>query len=369
MLKYSEALKKNKINIIVDRDGERLDVALVLPGQDISIEALNRAVTLGRGPLHLVVSQDRAESFGLQLMSSSRLFAPNQEGDTDSQCISIEAREGVSTGISIADRVCTIRILSETSPDRRKIVSPGHIVPFTAKDGGVLIRHSIKEAALDLVRSAGFTEAAVVIDCLNQNGEHLTEAELAEIERELRVNALSVDEIVRQRLQIEPLITREAETAIPTDSGGVFRGIIYKTPLQGREPLVLVKGDISKADPVLTRVHVENPFEDIFGGSGVNRRALLHASMSRIAAEGAGVILYLRRGSDYQKRVKFEAPQRSDRLKEYGLGAQVLLDLGVKRIKLLTNSKQNLIGLNSFGIDIVATEILSIENSNKELSV
>ena len=358
MLKVAESLKKNKMMLIVDRDGERIDAALVMPGEGISEEILNRAVTFGRGPLHLVVSQDRAESFGLQLMSSSRLFAPNQEGDADSQCISIEAREGVSTGISIADRTCTIGILSEKSPDRRKIVSPGHIVPFMARDGGVLVRHSLKEAALDLVKSAGFTDAAIIIECLNSAGAQPTSEDLLALQSALNVDSVTIDELVRERLRTEPLVTREAETNIPTDFGGVFKGIIYKTPLQGREPLVLIKGDISTVDPVLTRVHVENTFEDIFGGGITKRRRLLHASMERIAAEGNGIILYLRRGSGYQRQGKIDLPQKSDRIKEYGLGAQVLLDLGVKRIKLLTNSKQNLIGLNSFGIDIVDTEML-----------
>jgi 3,4-dihydroxy 2-butanone 4-phosphate synthase/GTP cyclohydrolase II len=365
MLKVAESLKKSKMMLVVDRDGERIDAALVMPGEGISEATLNKAVTFGRGPLHLVVSQERAEAFGLQLMSSSRLFALNQEGDADSQCISIEAREGVSTGISISDRVCTIGILSEKNPDRRKIVSPGHIVPFMARDGGVLVRHSLKEAALDLVRSAGFTDAAIILECLNGAGSHLSSDDLRALESALQITSVSIDEIIRERLASEPLVTREAETNIPTDFGGVFRGIIYKTPLQGREPLVLIKGDISSVEPVLTRVHVENTFEDIFGGGLSNRRSLLHASMHRIAAEGTGIVLYLRRGSSYQRQSKVNTPQKSDRIKEYGLGAQVLLDLGIKRIKLLTNSKQNLIGLNSFGIDIVDTEPLLTTDPNQ----
>jgi 3,4-dihydroxy 2-butanone 4-phosphate synthase/GTP cyclohydrolase II len=300
-------------------------------------------------------------------MSSSRRFAINIEGDVEGQCVSIEARQGVSTGISVADRICTIGILSERIPDRTQIVSPGHIVPYVARDGGVLIKHSIKEAALDLVKAGGFTEAAVVIDCLNHKGELLTEVEVEKLAAFLDLPVTSVEEVVRSRLLSERLINKEAETIIPTEFGN-FRGIIYSTPLQGREPLALIKGDINSELPVLTRVHVENSFEDIFGsGMQGNRRQLLHESMRRIDREGSGVILYLRKGSDHQKSSQIITPSHGERIKEYGLGAQVLLDLGVKQIRLLTNSDKNLVGLDSFGIKIVQTETLNLSPEGRVL--
>jgi 3,4-dihydroxy 2-butanone 4-phosphate synthase/GTP cyclohydrolase II len=363
MFKLADALLRNNISLIVDSDGEENPSALVLVGETLTESILNRALTLAKGPIHLVVSSQRADAFGLQMMSSSRRFAPNSEGDAESQCISIEAREGVTTGISIADRTCTLKILSERTPDRRKIVSPGHIVPYCARDGGVLIRHSIKEAALDLVKASGASDAAVVIDCLNSQGEFLSAAELAALLKELGVEPISVNEIVRARLRSEPLISREAETAIPSDYGS-FKGIIYKTPLQGREPLVLIKGDLNLDEPVLTRIHVENSFEDIFGSNSLaSRRRLLHKSMQLIDQNGSGVILYLRKGSEFQRSSQVVVARKSDRIKEYGLGAQVLLDLGIKKIKLLTNSNNNLVGLNSFGIDIVATQPLEIDSA------
>jgi 3,4-dihydroxy 2-butanone 4-phosphate synthase/GTP cyclohydrolase II len=367
MFKLAEALLNKNISLLVDSDGEFNQSALVLVGENLSESVLNRALTLAKGPIHLVVSPQRAEAFGLQMMSSSRRFAPNLEAEAESQCISIEAREGVTTGISIADRTCTLKILSERTPDRRKIVSPGHIVPYCAREGGVLIRHAIKEAALDLVKASGASDAAVVIDCLNDQGEVLSLEELSKIAKDLGVTPISVNEIVRARLQAEPLITREAETVIPSDYGN-FKGIIYKTPLQGREPLVLIKGELKLDEPVLTRIHVENSFEDIFGSNSLSsRRRLLHKSMQLIEQNGSGVILYLRKGSEYQRSSQVVVARKSEQLKEYGLGAQVLLDLGIKKIKLLTNSNNNLVGLNSFGIDIVSTQTLEINSAESSI--
>lgn len=359
--------KNRKCIIIVDSDGRNTLCSIVAPGQFLDESLLNKLLTLARGPLHLVISSARAHSFGLNLMSSSRRFAINLEGDVEGQCVSVEARQGVSTGISVADRICTIGILSESDPDRTKIVSPGHIVPYVVREGGVLVKHSIKEAALDLVRAGGFSEAAVIIDCLNYKGELLTNVEIEALARSLDIPIVSVDEVVRARLLTERLIIKEAETTIPTEFGN-FRGIIYSTPLQGREPLALIKGEINPEEPVLTRVHVENSFEDIFGsGLQGNRRRLLHESMKRIDREGSGVILYLRKGSDHQRSSQITLPSHGERIKEYGLGAQVLLELGVKQIRLLTNSAKNLIGLESFGIKIVGTEPLNPNHQENAL--
>lgn len=353
--------------ILVDSDGRNALSSIAVPGEMLDECLLNKLLSAARGPIHLVISSERAQAFGLNLMSSSRRFSINHEGDVDGQCVSVEARQGVSTGISVSDRICTIGILSETKPDRTKIVSPGHIVPYVARDGGVLIKHSIKEAALDLVRAGGFSDSAVVIDCLNSQGEILTEDEIGTLSKVLSMPVLTVDEIVRERLLNERLINQEAETVIPTEFGD-FRGVIYSTSLQGREPLALVKGEINEELPVLVRVHVENSFEDIFG-SGItgNRRRLLHESMRRINQEGSGVILYLRKGSDHQRISQPAMPSQGDRIKEYGLGAQVLLDLGVKKIRLLTNSGKNLVGLESFGIKIVETETLNLSPQGRGL--
>lgn len=346
-----------KLLLISDDYSDRAETVLVAVGLNLQESTLNELLTLGRGPLQLVLGADRVEAFGLTKMSSSRLFSLNPNSEAQSCCVSVEAREGVASGISVADRCHTIQILSETEPDRRKIVSPGHIVPVEAKQGGVLVRHSLREAALDLVRAAGGTDAAIVVDCLNEKGEIFSEQEVEKISKEKGIPSLKLGEVIRWRLESERIVKRIATAKIPTSFGDGFKAVMYQSVIDGGEHLALVKGEISPANPILTRVHVENSFEDVFGSEdGASRRGMIHDSMKAISEAGSGVLVYLRR--NLKNFSSGSAQPKAFRMNEYGLGAQILLDLGVRKIRLLTNTKNNLVGLTSFGIEIVATKEL-----------
>lgn len=349
---------ERKLLLLSDDYSDNEETVLISIGLDLSEDTLNEILTIARGPLQLVLGAERVTSFGLTKMSSSRLFALNPDQEVQAQCVSVEAREGVASGISVADRCHTIRILSEQIPDRRKIVSPGHIVPVEGRAGGVLVRHSLREAALDLVKAVGATDSAIVVDCLNKSGEILSATEVNKLSETHKISKVTLGEIIRWRLESERIVKRIATAKIPTTFGDGFRAIMYQSEIDGGEHIALVKGEISSEKPVLTRVHVENSFEDVFGGEGKSRRrSMIRDSMEAISEAGVGILVYLRRNINKSSALSFQP--KAYRMKEYGLGAQILLDLGVKKIVLLTNTKNNLVGLTSFGIEIVATEELN----------
>jgi 3,4-dihydroxy 2-butanone 4-phosphate synthase/GTP cyclohydrolase II len=277
------------------------------------------------------------------------------------QYTSVEAREGVTTGISAADRATTIRILGADSPQPRELVKPGHIFPVEARSGGVLVKASVPEAALDCVRLAGYTDAALFVDLLDSSGELLTRDEASSWANHHNIPCCSISELVQYRLSHEPLIKRLSEATVPTHVAGEVRVIAYSSSIHDVEHLAIVKGTLSTSQPVLVRVQVENTIADVFGGTQLLSRVQIQNSLRALAEHGSGVMLYLRRASLLETPLfgisethpaTSHASTATTTMREYGVGAQILRDLGISTIELLSSTQRTLVGLDSFGITV-----------------
>jgi len=288
------------------------------------------------------------------------------------QYTSVEAREGISTGISAADRATTIAILGAPTPQPRALVKPGHIFPIETRDGGVLVRLAIPEGAIDLVRLAGFTDAALFIDLLDESGDLLDASAARSFGTKHSIPVTSLTELITYRLECEPLVSRVAEARLPTTLAGEMRAVVYRSRIHDVEHVALVKGAVDKGTPVLVRVQAENTVPDVFGGTGTNSRQHLQNSLRAIEARGSGILLYLRRpfvddkGQNVQslRDPKYLSAPNATMMREYGVGAQILRDLGVKQIELLTATPRSLAGLPSFGIHITAQHAIPELNTS-----
>jgi 3,4-dihydroxy 2-butanone 4-phosphate synthase/GTP cyclohydrolase II len=344
---------------------------IVAAAQNICAETVNKALHLTSGLCFVALSRERAQAL---MLSPMQRPATSRSSGVDSRnnlamCLSVEAREGVTTGISASDRATTIQILGEETPVARKLIHPGHIFPIEAKAGGVLVKNSLTEAALDIVVIAGFNDAALYLDLLNPDGEFLSPEEQRQLSKKEAIPLIQLSELVHYRLQHEPLISRVAEAKLPSFFGEDLRAIIFRSLLDDAEHLAIVKG-VPQADrPTIIRVQTEATFSDVFGGDNPPTRAQIHAALRAIEHENAGVVLYLRGTSSKQLKQQIEklngtkSETPPSLMREYGLGAQILRDLGVKDAIILSNSAGNLIGLESFGIRVIETRPLNSEST------
>ncbi len=361
---FLEELTRSRLGVLIDDLGSSR-AALVAPAQEISAELVNRALALSGGLTFVALSQERAAALMLPEMSRPEpSAAPNaREGDSLKMLSSVEAREGITTGISASDRAATLRILGAKMPHPRDLVKPGHIFPVEARTGGVLVKAAIPEGALDLVSLAGFSDAALFIDLLGASGELLSSEEAARFASDHGIAAAALSELISYRLHREPLVTRTAEATIPSQIAGELRGITYRSAIHDVEHIALVKGDVSHGGPVLVRVQAENTLSDVFGGGSRSSRAQLQASLRAIAERGSGVLLYLRRphieetnGERHSVQTPAQRANQARMMREYGVGAQILRDLGITQIEVLSSSSKSLSGLASFGLTIVSQQ-------------
>lgn len=349
-------------------------VVLVSPAESITAARMNQILTLATGLCFVALSPERVGLFSLARMKRPQTQAGLSIENSNSPdiCISVEAREGVSTGISAADRATTVRILGEKEPNQRKLVHPGHIFPVETRPGGVLVRNALPEGALDLTRIAGFTEAALFMELLDSKGDFISSTAARDIATQNSLPYITLSELIRHRLKYEVLVSRITEARLPTRNGGELRSIIFKSTVHDGEHLALVKGEIDPEKPVLVRVQTEFTFNDVFGSKS-SSRSQIHRTLEAIADAPAGVMLYLRRTQRGQLSAQIQAsqdgmaPKPVSMMREYGLGAQILRDLGVRKVVLLSNSNQNLIGLDTFGIEIISTQRLpDLEQSHPQ---
>jgi len=351
-------VRERRIAILRD-DVQPLERAIILmPAEDISTEEVNRLITLSGAVVFAALTTERGEAFHLSPMGRPQVASTTRTTGLNI-CVSVEAREGVTTGISASDRAQTLRILGAKEPQPRKLVQPGHIFPIEVRPGGVLVRNALPEGAVDIVTIAGFTGTAAVIDLLDSEGQFIQGEGIARFAAEHGIPAIDLSDLTRYRLETEKVVYRVAEAKLPTVLAGELRSYIYKSSIHGGENVALVKGEINPAETTLVRVQPENTFSDVFGGEGASRRQM-QAALAAIGRRGKGVLLYLRRTSSGELGQQVNAAPHPDRaepkalMREYGLGAQILHDLGVRKIELLTGSKKSLIGLDSFGIEIVS---------------
>ena len=364
---FIEEFKRKRCCLLRDESSAPAQAVLCAPAETAAAPFVNSILALSGGLLFVAVTAEQAEAFGLTLMSRS--IQPGQTINSAKQlwgsCVSVDARAGTTTGISVHDRVATLHTLASSEPHPRKLLQPGHVFPIRCERGGLLVRNALPVAALDLVLAAGYAPAALVIDLLDSEGNALSSAALDQLARTRDWPVFSLSQVVQFRLATERLISRVADAKLPSRLGGDLRAVMYKSRLHEGEHLALVKGTIDPQAVVLTRVQTEATFTDVFGGNSCSSRQLIQEALHQIGAAPAGVFLFLRKpaAGHLQRQVESLASAREqdspNLLREYGIGAQILNDLGVRRIELLTGSTKAVAGLQAFGIEIVSQRLLS----------
>ena len=373
-----EDIRAGKMIILVDDEDRENEGDLYMAAEKVNAEGINFMATYGRGLICLTLNGELTDKLGLPMMVSNNT-SPYGTGFT----ISIEARTGVSTGISAADRARTVQVAVDPNAKPQDLVSPGHIFPLRAKDGGVLVRAGQTEGSVDLSRLAGLIPAGVICEVMNEDGTMARMNDLEKFSEKHNLKIATIADLVAYRLREDTLVQREVEARVPTEHAGEFKAVVYSNSVDHLDHLALVKGDISKAERVLVRVHSECLTGDVFGSSRCDCGLQLNAAMKMIDQEGCGIVLYMRqegRGIGLVNKLKAYCLQddegvdtveanhllgfKSD-LRDYGIGAQILRDLGVKKMAILTNNPKKIVGLEGYGIEVV--ERLPLEMpSNKE---
>jgi len=349
-------LAAGRMIILMDDEDRENEGDLVAAAEKVTPAVVNFMARYARGLICLPMTEQRLGELGLRMMVAENT-APLGTAFT----VSIDARECAGSGISAADRATTIRKAVSDDADAGDFIVPGHVFPLRAREGGVLVRTGQTEGAVELCRIAGLKPAGVICEILNDDGTMARMPELVRFARRHGIKLGTVADIIQYRLHKETLVTRVATARLPTRYGGEFTAHVYRSRVEEGEHLVLVKGEIRPDEPVIVRAHAEYLPGDVFGYTQRNTAQLLHAAMERIAVEGCGVILYVRRhGRGAEMLSEGDAgptstnPQaRLANFKDYGIGAQILRDIGVRRIRLLTNSPPRLPNLAGYGLEVV----------------
>jgi 3,4-dihydroxy 2-butanone 4-phosphate synthase/GTP cyclohydrolase II len=351
-----EDARNGRMFILVDAEERENEGDLVIPAQMATPDVINFMAKHGRGLVCLALTPVRAQQLRLELMSRS-----NRSRHSTAFTVSIEAREGVSTGISAHDRAHTISVAIDPTKDYRDVVTPGHVFPLLAKEGGVLIRAGHTEAAVDLARLAGLNPAGVICEIMNDDGTMARLPDLVGFAQAHGLKIATIADLIAYRLRYDHLVNKVAETTVDSPFGGEFRAKVYATTVEPAEHIALVKGDVSSGEPVLVRVHAMNTLDDLLA-SGGDRESPIHKAMEIIGREERGVIVLIRESRPNAISVRLkqaEGGQGQQRLMEYGIGAQILLDLGVREMVLLSNSPaRKIVGLEGYGLKVIGQRSL-----------
>lgn len=360
-----EDMKNGKMVILVDDEDRENEGDLCMAAQHVTPEAINFMARYGRGLICLSMADELADRLNLPLMTTN-----NKSQFGTAFTVSIEARKGVTTGISAKDRATTIltAVADETKPD--DLVSPGHVFPIRAKKGGVLVRTGQTEGSVDLARLAYLKPAGVICEVMKEDGSMARMPDLEIFAKEHGIKIVTVAGLIDFRMQHERLIKRVAEATLPTRYGGEFKVIVYENDVDEMKHIALVKGDIQPENEVLVRVHSECVTGDLFGSLRCDCGDQLHKAMEMVDKEGKGVIVYMHqegRGIGLANKIKAYNLQDHGRdtveanlelgfkndLRDYGIGAQILVDLGVRKMRLMTNNPKKIIGVEGYGVKVV----------------
>ena len=344
-----EEARAGRIFILVDDEDRENEGDLVIPAQFATPDAINFMIKHARGLVCLAMTKSRCDALGLPLMTHA-----NGSRHETAFTISIEAREGISTGISAADRARTVAVAINPELGREDIVSPGHIFPLMARDGGTLVRAGHTEASVDIARLAGLIPAGVICEIINDDGTMARLPELVAFAQRHNIKLGTIAALIAHRRTTERLVKRVEQGNITAQDGTTWRMVAFESKVDGIEHLAMIKGDISGDEPVLVRMHGMDLLSDVLGNGHF---AALQGAMREIAKAGRGVVVIVREQREKAMstglRALLEGKCESRDLREYGTGAQILLDLGVKNMILLSNHKRNIIGLEGYGLNVV----------------
>jgi 3,4-dihydroxy 2-butanone 4-phosphate synthase/GTP cyclohydrolase II len=351
--------KRGQMFILVDDEDRENEGDLVIPASGVTPEAINFMAKYGRGLICLALDSARVRELGLPPMARH-----NGSRHSTAFTVSIEAREGITTGISAADRATTIQVAIDPAKNARDIVSPGHIFPLEARDGGVLVRAGHTEAAVDIARLAGALPAGVICEIMSDDGSMARLPELKQFAAQHNLKIATIADLIAYRRRSEQLVERIVSSDISTRHGA-FTAHVYATKISYAEHIALVKGKITPDTPTLVRMHVLDTLADVLGDQFAARDTMLEASFNALKHAESGVLVLLREPnrSAVSDRLRLRLNQEATApiLRDYGIGAQILLDLGVKSMHLLTNTPRSIVGLEGYGLEVQGYKSLNGE--------
>jgi 3,4-dihydroxy 2-butanone 4-phosphate synthase/GTP cyclohydrolase II len=353
-----EEARRGRMFILVDDEDRENEGDLVIPAQFATPDAINFMARHARGLICLAMTRGRVEQLGLPLMAQS-----NGTRHQTAFTVSIEARDGVTTGISAADRARTIAVAINPELGREHIVTPGHVFPLVARDGGVLVRAGHTEAAVDFARLAGLNPSGVICEIMNDDGTMARMGDLVAFAQRHGLKLGTIADLIAHRRRTERLVKRVEEGQVE-GVGGAWRVVVYASTLDSGEHLALVKGDLAKPEPVLVRMHAASMLNDLVAGRAERD---LHAAMRAVAAEGRGVVVLMRDwrtdGLSQAIRARREKRAAAPELRDYGIGAQILADLGLREIIRLSDNPRPVVGLEGYGLSVVETRPIPKDSS------
>jgi 3,4-dihydroxy 2-butanone 4-phosphate synthase / GTP cyclohydrolase II len=376
LLTIEEAIREIRLGrmvILVDDEGRENEGDFCMAAEKITPDAINFMAKYGRGLICLALTEEKIKALDLPMMVDDNT-SPFKTGFT----VSIEARKGVTTGISAFDRATTILTAVADNATPYDLVRPGHVFPLRAKKGGVMVRSGQTEGSVDLARLAGLKPYAVICEIMDEDGSMARIPALEKLSDEHGIGICTIADLIEYRMRTESFVHRAVEAVVPTAHAGVFKAVVYENDVENLQHVALIKGEIDPARPILVRVHSECITGDIFGSLRCDCGEQLRKAMEMIEKEGCGVILYIRqegRGiglvnklKAYNLQDKGVDPFDANRdvgfmpdLRHYGIGAQVLVNLGVKKMKILTNNPKKMVGLQGYGLEVVEQIPIEVE--------
>ena len=347
-----EDARNGRMFILIDHEDRENEGDLVIPAQMATPDAINFMATNGRGLICLALTSERVDQLGLELMSTN-----NSSRHETAFTISIEAREGVTTGISAHDRARTVAVAIDASKGMTDIATPGHVFPLRARSGGVLVRAGHTEAAVDISRLAGLNSSGVICEIMNEDGTMARLPELIGFAQKHGLKIGTISDLIAYRRRHDNLVRASDQTKIFSEFGGEWDMKVYEDETHGDQHIVLIKGDLTGDKPVLVRMHAMDPMLDIVGVGPRGRADEFGAAMNMVAEEGRGVVVLLR---DTAMKIENKDNTSPSTLRQYGLGAQILSSLGLSKLELLTNSPTpKVVGLEAYGLKITSTRKIS----------